>query len=408
MTFTDNARGAVPVQHPKTHLVQEQDSPPSVPAEAPRAAAPAKRPRLYVLDGLRLIAALGVLAWHWLGVERFPDIWHGSPSKLMPLGHLVGAYSWTGVELFFLISGFVICMSCWGRSVGDFVTSRVVRLFPAYWVCVLLTAGVLLVVPKIWGDNTHRPTPTRILTNLTMTNMPLGVDNIDPVYWTLWAELRFYILFGVMVAIGLTYRRVLAFCGIWGFMALIAGSVDMPLLVTIFQPTYAWFFIGGITIYLMYRFGQNLLLWGMLGFCWLISQDQMRGVIGGYEYGTRHHLSWGITVGITTLAFAVVAASGLGAFNWMRWKWLTVAGALTYPLYLLHQVIGWQLITRISRHLDPYPTLATVTALMMLAAWLVHRLIERPLAPFLKRHMEAAFRQVRAAGSAPTGGGRKG
>ena len=100
-------------------------------ATPPTPDTPAKRPRLYVLDGLRLIAALGVLCWHWLGVERFPDLWHGSPSEMMPLGHLVGAYSWTGVELFFLISGFVICMSCWGRSVGDFVTTRVVRLLPA-------------------------------------------------------------------------------------------------------------------------------------------------------------------------------------------------------------------------------------------------------------------------------------
>ncbi|WP_431679042.1 acyltransferase family protein [Kitasatospora sp. KL5] len=375
--------------------------------EPPAPAARPKRPRLYVLDGLRLIAALGVLAWHWLGVERFPGIWHGSPGKLMPLGHLVGAYSWTGVELFFLISGFVICMSCWGRSVGDFVTSRVVRLFPAYWVCVLLTTAVLMVVPKIWGDNTHRPDPSRILTNLSMANMPLGVDNIDPVYWTLWAELRFYILFGVMVAFGLTYRRVLAFCGVWGFMALIAGSVNMPLLVTVFQPTYAWFFIGGIAIYLMYRFGQNLLLWGILGFCWLMSQHQMKGVIGGYEYGTHHHLSWAITVSITTAAFVLVTAAALGAFNRIQWKWLTVAGALTYPLYLLHQEIGWQLITRISRHLAPYPTFFVVTAIMLLAAWLVHRLVERPLAPVMKRLMEKAFQQVRAADGAPVRAARK-
>lgn len=354
-----------------------------------------KRPRLYVLDGLRLIAALGVLAWHWLGVERFPGVWHGLPSKLMPVGHLVGAYSWTGVELFFLISGFVICMSCWGRSVGDFVTSRVARLFPAYWVCVLATTAVLMVVPKIWGDNTHRPTPSRILSNLSMANMPLGVDNIDPVYWTLWSELRFYVLFGVMVAIGLTYRRVLAFCGIWAFLSLLAMQANLPLLSDIVQPVYAWYFIGGIVIYLMYRFGSNLMLWGMLGFCWLIAQDQIRGVIGGYEYGTHHHLSWYLTVACTTAAFAVVTAAALGYFGWMNWKWLTVAGALTYPLYLLHQEIGFELITRVRHYLPPYPTLGVVLSVLLLAAWLVHRFVERPLASLIKRRMDAAFDQVR-------------
>jgi peptidoglycan/LPS O-acetylase OafA/YrhL len=43
----------------------------------------------------------------------------------------VAHQGWTGVYLFFLISGFVICMSAWGRSVGQFAASRITRLFPA-------------------------------------------------------------------------------------------------------------------------------------------------------------------------------------------------------------------------------------------------------------------------------------
>ncbi|WP_441245710.1 acyltransferase family protein [Kitasatospora sp. McL0602] len=374
-----------------------------VTAPAPQTPPPVvKRPRLYVLDGLRLLAALGVVLWHWVGVERFPDVWHGLPSQLMPFVHKIGEYSWTGVELFFLISGFVICMSCWDRKVSDFLTSRVVRLFPAYWVSVLLTTVVLLIVPTIWGDNLNRPTPSRILSNLSMANAPLGVDNMDPVYWTLWAEMRFYVLFGCLVAFGLTYRRVLAFCGIWAFATLLAGQANFPLLSAIVQPVYAWYFIGGIVIYLMYRFGPNLLLWGLLGFCWLIAQDQIRGVIPGYGWGAHQTLSWSVVVACTTLYFGLVTAAALGAFNWIRWKWLTVAGALTYPLYLLHQQIGWQLITRVRRYLAPYPTLLVVTATMLLAAWLVHRLVERPLAPLMKRHLDKAFTQVRAAAQEKT------
>jgi peptidoglycan/LPS O-acetylase OafA/YrhL len=384
---------------PDTTGPEAAPAPQTPAAQTPPAAA--KRPRLYVLDGLRLIAALGVLFWHWCGVERFPQVWHGLPSHLMPTAHLVGAYSWTGVQLFFIISGFVICMSCWGRSTGEFVTSRVVRLFPAYWVSVLLTTAVLMVVPTIWGDNTNKPTPTRLLSNLSMANMPLGVDNIDPVYWTLWSELRFYVLFGVMVAIGLTYRRVLAFCGIWMFATLVAGQANWQPLSIVAQPVYSWYFIAGIVIYLMYRFGQNLLLWGMLGFCWLMAQDQIRGVIGGYEYGTHHHLSWYLVVASITLSFAVVTAAALGAFNWMQWKWLTVAGALTYPLYLVHQEIGFEVITRLRRHLAPYPTLAVTLCVMLAVAWVIHRFVERPLAPLMKRHLDKAFAQVRAAGREP-------
>jgi peptidoglycan/LPS O-acetylase OafA/YrhL len=373
----------------------------ATPEADPAKAKPAKRPRLYVLDGLRLIAALGVVFWHWLGVERFPAVWHGSPRHLMTVGHWIGSYSWTGVELFFIISGFVICMSCWGRSLGDFATSRIVRLFPAYWVCVLATTAVLLVVPVRWGDDVSMPTISRILSNLSMANVPLGVSDIDPVYWSLWAEMRFYILFSVVLIFGLTYRRVVAFCGIWAFLSLIAMGSNFPLLSNIVQPQFCWYFIGGITIYLMYRFGQNALLWAMLVFSWLIAQDQIRGVIGGYAWGTGHRLSWWVVVTLTTLAFAVVTAAALGAFNWMQWKWLTVAGALTYPLYLLHQQIGWELITRVRRHLAPYPTLAVVLAVMLLAAWLVHRFVERPLAPLMKRKLDAAFEQVRRNGLKP-------
>ncbi|MFJ5922011.1 acyltransferase family protein [Kitasatospora sp. NPDC092948] len=361
-------------------------------------AEPVKRPRLHVLDGLRLLAAIGVLCWHWLGVERFPGVWHGSPAELMPLGHLIGAYSWTGVQLFFLISGFVICMSCWGRSIGDFVTSRLVRLYPAYWVAVLVTSAVLTVVPTMWGDDTHHPTPTRVLTNLTMFNMPLGVGNIDPVYWSLWAEMRFYVLFGLLLIRGLTYRRVVAFCGIWAFLATVSPSVNLPILETMVQSTYAWYFIAGIAMYLMYRFEPNAVLWALVGYCWLMAQDRMRGVIGGYEYGTRHHLSWYLTLAYVTAAFLLVLGAALGRFDRIRWKWLTVAGSLTYPLYLLHQEIGFQAITRVSRHLPPYPTFFVVLALMMVGAYLVHRLVEVPMAPWLKRKLESAFAQIRRNG----------
>ncbi|MFJ5232910.1 acyltransferase family protein [Kitasatospora sp. NPDC088391] len=379
--------------------VASHDPLPPLTADSAVAPKPAKRPRLYVLDGLRLLAAVGVLCWHWLGVERFQGVWHGSPSKLMPFGHLIGAYSWTGVQLFFLISGFVICMSCWGRSLGDFFTSRVVRLFPAYWVAVLLTTVTLMLATTIWGDITSKPTPTRVLTNLTMLNAPSGVADIDPVYWSLWAETRFYVLFSVLLIWGLTYKRVVGFCLVWAFLATVAGPADLPVLSMMVQPTYAWYFIAGIAMYLMYRFKPNLLLWGIVAFCWLMAQDRMRGVIGGYEYGTQHHLSWYLTIAYVTAAFLLVLGSALGWFNWVRWKWLTVAGSLTYPLYLLHQEIGFQLITRISRHLPPYPTFFVVLVIMMGAAYLVHRLVERPMAPWLKKKLDTSFAQIRRDGA---------
>ncbi|WP_165845402.1 acyltransferase family protein [Streptacidiphilus pinicola] len=369
----------------------------STPQTEPRPAE-RRRPRLAVLDGLRLVAALAVLSWHWMGVQGWPAIWHGMSGAKMPLGASIGAYGWLGVQLFFLISGFVICMSCWGRSLGDFVTSRVTRLFPAFWVAVLVTTAVLWFAPQRWGVDSQRPTLVRMLTNLTMMPNPVGTTNIDQSYWTLWIEICFYVLFGVVAAFGLTYRRVLVFCGVWAFASIMAISSGFPLLNSLVQPDFSWYFIAGIAFFLMHRFGPNLLLFGMVGFCWLMSLNRIERLVHDNSAGAGHQLSWKITALVITASFALVGATALGAFNRVQWRWLTVAGSLTYPLYLVHQEIGFEMITRVSRYLPGYATVAVCLAVMLGAAWLLHRFVERPFAPMLKRGLARSFAQVRSNG----------
>ena len=94
-----------------------------------------------------------------------------------------------------------------------------------------------------------------------------------------------------------------------------------------------------------------------------------------------------------------VTAAALGAFDWVRWRRVASAGALTYPLYLIHQEIGFEIITRLSRPLPPYATVAVTLAFMLLAAWLIHRFVERPLAPLIKRGMTSSFAAVRRSAS---------
>jgi hypothetical protein len=76
----------------------------------------------------------------------------------------------------------------------------------------------------------------------------------------------------------------------------------------------------------------------------------------------------------------------LGKLNWLRWRGLTTLGATTYPLYLLHYVVGFTVIYYLNRTLSlpPAVLLVLVLAVLVLSAWLVHRLVERPLAPRLK------------------------
>src|SRR5262249_26966605 len=156
-------------------------------------------------------------------------------------------YGFFGVELFFLISGFVICMSGMGRSLGDFFVARVVRLYPAYWFGVLATSAAVALWPLLDG----RPGYRDVLTNLTMLQTPLGTANVDGVYWTLWVELRFYLLFAVVVALGVTYRRVVAFCALWTVASIATAAVGGPLqdngvagsfLQLVFVPQYSPYF----------------------------------------------------------------------------------------------------------------------------------------------------------------------
>jgi peptidoglycan/LPS O-acetylase OafA/YrhL len=103
--------------------------------------------RVAVLDGLRLVAALAVAGYHLTVAWRVDGV--HPPAYFLPVAAHVTVYGFLGVELFFLVSGFVIAMSGWGRPLGAFFASRVSRLYPAYWAAVVVTTLVVLVAP-VW------------------------------------------------------------------------------------------------------------------------------------------------------------------------------------------------------------------------------------------------------------------
>src|SRR5690606_9565948 len=123
-----------------------------------------------------------------------------------------------------VISGFVILLSAEGRTVGQFVSARAARLFPAYWAGIALTTLLLVIIAPHIGRTVSVP---QFLANLTMVQTAFGVGHIDGVYWTLWIELLFYVMIALLISVRLTETKVYLFAFLWpvaGAIAKTSGS----------------------------------------------------------------------------------------------------------------------------------------------------------------------------------------
>ncbi|AGZ44014.1 acyltransferase family protein [Actinoplanes friuliensis] len=343
-----------------------------------------RQPRLFALDGLRLICALAVAGYHFACSWRLDGV--RLPAHFLPHGAPVLIYGFLGVEVFFLISGFVICMSAWGRNVRSFVASRAARLYPAFWAAVLITAVVVAVLPVTTGVPVSGvPSVGGVAVNLTMLAEPLNVPLVDTVYWTLWAELRFYLIMACLVGAGLTDRRLRLFGTGWLIAAVVLPAFPGAALQQVVIPEFAPYFIAGMTMFLLRRSPSDRWLWALLAGCWLVSlhhvQIRALELRPGFEVPARPAMV------LLTLAYGVLLAIALGATDRLSWRWLGTAGALTYPFYLLHQRIGYSLIRTAHTHtaLPAWVLISAAVAVLLAAAWLVHRLVERPLAPLVRR-----------------------
>ena len=348
-------------------------------ATSPTPTASRRPGRLAGLDGVRFLAAMGVLLYHY--AVRDSQAWGAPPAEVFPRLSEWAVYAALGPELFFVISGFVILMTAWGRSVSDVAASRVARLYPAYWVSVLLTGALLL---WIWPGGKD-VTVGQVAVNLTMLQGLVGVGNVDGVYWTLWAELRFYAIVLLLVAVGVTRRRVLAFAALWPAAALLADAAGPGWLRTALVAQYAPLFAAGMVLYVIHRDGRSRWAWALVtantaAAVWLVVPDQL-----AQQARNTHVDPSGVVLGLGVLAcVALVAVVTLTPAARVRWRWLTTAGTLTYPLYLLHEHWGWWAIVHVRDVLPVWVTLAAATGLSLVLAALVHHGVERRLGPPLR------------------------
>ncbi|MEE6273029.1 acyltransferase [Georgenia sp. MJ206] len=361
---------------------------PSAATAAPTASAAPARARLYGIDGLRFLAAAGVMLYHY--TVRWSTVWGGEPGALFgDLGPWV-IYASLAPELFFVVSGFMILMTAWGRDVPQVVASRVARLYPSYWVAVVLTSVLLL---WVWPDGKDI-TVGQALVNLTMVHPLFEVDHVDGVYWTLWTELRFYVLVVVLVAIGITRRRVLAFCAAWPLAAEAAARLELDYASMFLIHGYAPLFAGGMLLYLVYREGHTPLTWLLIaGNVALALREVVPAQLTSITDQTIFTPVPAVVGAVLVGCFAAVAVLTLTPIRALPWRWLASLGALTYPLYLIHEHWGWWLIQQLYPGLGRWPTLFLTCAAAVTAAWLIHHGVERRVGLPMRRAIERGLRR---------------
>lgn len=327
--------------------------------------------RLLGIDALRGLAAIAVLLFHY--TTRF-DQKHGHAVEL-PFSVDSG---FLGVQLFFAISGFVIFMTLDRlRAPAEFLGSRFSRLFPAFWAAVLLTAAAEWLAQPL----AEPVAPIHALLNLSMLHGYFGVPSVDGVYWTLQVELFFYLVMFLLWLAGALQRPLWA---VGGWLALCAASAALPALLGRGLPhalqealllSHFPHFAIGIAVYLgLYRDARQP--WAALAIAALAL-----AVIAQVDGGGR--ALWSLLFG---LLLVLGLRSGGNAPRWLApLIWL---GSISYPLYLLHQDIGYIALQWLqAQGVVGLASVALATALALALAALVHRLVEEPALQALRRRL---------------------
>lgn len=370
------------VPTPPSTTAAQSGPPPSPPPGA----------RLLALDGLRFGAAAAVLLYHFTATSTVAGYWGASGAREFPLLNPVSRYGWLGVELFFVLSGFVILLSAHGRTVAQFTGSRVGRLFPAYWACI----GATALLQALWSGG-RAPTLAQTLVNLTMVQDLFDVRSVQVVFWTLLVELKFYLLVGLLLAFGeLTRVKVVALALAWPLAGLAVQEAGWREAANLLAANYAPYFGVGMMLFLLRRDGlRDRLAWGGLLVTLALCAYRVLDAADAASRLQGVPVSRSVSLAVMLACVAAVWVSSSPAIVVRRpWLVATLAtgGALTYPLYLVHSQFGYAVIDRLTADgVGPRVTLAVAVAACVLLAVAIHRGVERPTSTRLRRAVTQAL-----------------
>jgi peptidoglycan/LPS O-acetylase OafA/YrhL len=366
------------------------------------------------LDGLRALAILLVIARHSLR----PFIAHDTYTPMLTVGSFDLTPSllngWIGVDLFFVLSGFLIGRQAWRcDSLARFWFKRVTRILPAYWACLVVVAIAITSAGR-W-PSTRRD----FLAHVVMLQDYTGSVFV-PAFWSLGAEEKFYLLAPLFVLLVARCRRTwtqaCVLAALWLCPVLIRAIAAAPREGTVSYLDYfaryrspfhltceslvlgftiAWISLnsGHLQVF-QHRLRRELMFWGgaAVVLWWLLPSE----ILGRIDTLTIVIAPAVIGLGFGAMVLAVV--SGSGSFSpWLGWRgWKPIATG-SYTLYLTHmlaipvaQVLAEAASgTGASLTAQWLAFLPWYLGVSVFAAFALHRLVEKPVLDWRERYLRS-------------------
>ncbi|MFA7349582.1 MAG: acyltransferase [Methylotenera sp.] len=346
--------------------------------------------RFDYLDVLRGAAVVAVCFQHLLGyIYHTYDASHPLFQYIRFL--IAESVDWGrfGVVLFFLISGFIIPFSLKpGSRLAKFFTSRVFRLYPAYWIALVL---IVISAPYLGGGQ-QSYSYAQFFANITMVPKLFGINEMSGVFWTLFIEILFYVccvcLFKLklldksivvaLVAIGLNLTTPLALVLNKFFL------LDMPVQFILFHLS---FLFAGNLLRLAFVIKDRLAGYSILIF--LLLNLFTVPLVSGLVFLVPEAASKGFVM-FTSEAVVYAYALAIGVFllathyKSFNNKFMVELGKISYSLYLLHMLC----FVLVTKFVQP-ATVPTFFAYLVLSSFLSYaiakisyRYIEYPAMEF--------------------------
>lgn len=303
------------------------------------------------IESLRAIAALMVLVFHF--VDFSSESVHLVQNASIRHGFSFGAQ---GVEMFFIISGFVMLLSLDRKTyrIHDYfryMAKRLLRILPLYW-CVIL--GILF-VQFLFQRSHFSVDGINVLANATFL-VDLYSDGhwLNPVFETLGVEVQFYVALGLVYPLFKKHTELrLGIFLVW----MLAGHYTLQ---TYSMLSNAPFFILGIQMLSLYKKENIAVNWAVVALVLIYLSVNAR---------------WDdlLISGLTVACFA---------FRVPNWKWTNSLGEISYSIYLTHGLTGgWFLFFAMQeKYLNcPTPWMILPAILITLAgSWVAYRIVEKP------------------------------